>query len=159
MEIEEGMYIRTDTGYISKILEFREHYTKGKRKFDYCSVKEVEENYLSLQGNQCSFVESIDYSIPPSYPSDEEWEKIKSYIIKASYNLIDLIEVGDILLVNGIKYTVLQDKKYFENELYIERITCEGIPRFTTIKHLFSDNKVEAIITHEQFDQMKYVIE
>ena len=48
---------------------------------------------------QCKFIESIDYRIPPCYPSDEEWEKIKKYIVKHSKQLIDLIEVGD--FING----------------------------------------------------------
>lgn len=77
---------------------------------------------------------------------------------KASHNIVDLIEVGDILLVNGIKYTVLQDKKHFENKLYIERITCEGLPRFTTIKHLFSENQIEGILIHEQFEREAYKV-
>ena len=124
MKLEVGMYVRTDEGYISKILDFREHYTKGKRKIDFCDVKEVEENFLLLEGNQCPFIESIDYSIPPCYPSDEELEKIKSHIVKASHNIIDLIEVGD--YVNGFpvedyfrKYN--EKKDIFENTGVVTR--------------------------------------
>lgn len=78
-------------------------------------MKEVVENYLRLQRNQCDFIESIDYSIPPCYPTDEEWEKIKSHIIKASYNIIDLIEVGD--YVNGYKII-----KIFQNHFNGQKV-------------------------------------
>lgn len=101
MKLEAGMYIRTDKGFIAKIKEFKHHYTKGKRLVDGYSVKEVVENYLSLDGNQCRLIESIDYSIPPCYPSDEELDEIKSHIVKTSYNIIDILEVGD--YVNGKK--------------------------------------------------------
>lgn len=101
MKLEIGMYIRTDEGFIAKIKEFKHHYTKGKRLVDDYVTKEVVENYLSLDGSQCRLIESIDYSIPPCYPSDEELDKIKSHIVKTSYNIIDLIEVGD--YVNGKK--------------------------------------------------------
>jgi hypothetical protein len=101
MKFEIGMYVRTDKGFIAQIKEFKEHYTKGKRLEDGCSVKEVVENYLSLDGDQCRLIESIDYSIPPCYPSDEELDKIKRHIVKTSHNIIDLIEIGD--YVNGKK--------------------------------------------------------
>ena len=95
-KIEVNEYVRTKDGLIEKIKEFIPHYTKGKRE-----GQEVEENYLLMGKEQCKFIESIDYRIPPCYPSDEEWEKIKKYIVKHSKNLIDLIEVGDI--VNGME--------------------------------------------------------
>lgn len=95
-KIEVNEYVRTKDGLIEKIKKFIPHYTKGKRE-----GQEVEENYLLMGEEQCKFIESIDYRIPPCYPSDEEWEKIKKYIVKHSKNLIDLIEVGDI--VNGME--------------------------------------------------------
>lgn len=95
-KIEVNEYVRTKDGLIEKIKKFIPHYTKGKRE-----GQEVEENYLLMGKEQCKFIESIDYRIPPCYPSDEEWEKIKKYIVKHSKNLIDLIEVGDI--VNGME--------------------------------------------------------
>lgn len=59
MKLEVGMYVRTDKGFISQIKEFKEHYTKGKRLVTSSKVKEVDENYLSLSGNQCDFIDSI----------------------------------------------------------------------------------------------------
>lgn len=95
-KIEVGEYVKTKDGLIEKIKEFIPHYTKGKREGQ---EQEVEENYLLMGQEQCKFIESIDYRIPPCYPSDEEWEKIKKYIVKHSKQLIDLIKAGDI--VNG----------------------------------------------------------
>ena len=146
MKLEVGMYVRTDKGFISQIIEFKEHYTKGKRLVNSYSIKEVVENYLLLKGNQCEFIESIDYSIPPCYPSDEELEKIKSHIVKASNNIIDLIEVGD--YVNG--YYVEDVKETFVN-------IATGSNYFQR-PSLFEE-EIKSIVTKEQFESMKYSLE
>lgn len=144
-----GDYVRTDKGYITKISDFTEHYTKGKR---LGFKEEVIENFLLLDDKQCEIIESIDYSIPPCYPSDEELEKIKSHIIKSSPNIIDLIEVGDVLSfqdksicrvleITDNGYYLLKD---FGGEQYYER--KEWIEDFTSI------------VTKEQFESMEYKI-
>lgn len=111
-EIEVGEYVRTKNGLIGKIKEFIPHYTKGKRE-----GQEVEENFLLMGQEQCKFIESIDYRIPPCYPSDEEWEKIKKYIVKHSRQLKDLIEVKDV-----IKYRIDNISTTLETKGYIEGI-------------------------------------
>lgn len=148
MKLEIGMYVRTDKGFIAQIKEFKEHYTKGKRLVDGCSVKEVVENYLLLDGNQCRIIESIDYSIPPCYPSDEELDEIKSHIVKASYSIIDLIEVGD--YVNGLKVTSV-DKTFEGNELI-------GLEKNFGISKFDNDYIITSIVTKEQFENMEYRI-
>ena len=61
---------------------------------------------------QCKFIESIDYRIPPCYPSDEEWEKIKKYIVKHSKQLIDIIEDKDIVEIElSEEFVERKDKK------------------------------------------------
>lgn len=106
-EIEVGEYVRTKEGLIEKIKEFIPHYTKGKRE-----GQEVEENYLLMGQEQCKFIDSIDYRIPPCYPSDEEWEKIKKYIVKHSKQLIDLIEDKDIVEIElSEEFVERKDKK------------------------------------------------
>lgn len=139
MKIEVGMYVRTDKGFISQIADFKEHYTKGKRLINSYSIKEVVENYLLLKGKQCEFIESIDYSIPPCYPSDEELEKIKSHIVKASHNIIDLIEVGD--YVNGYKVRGTS-------------VSTLLLDNFNMIK--IEDYEIKSIVTKEQFSSMEY---
>ncbi len=145
MKLKEGMYVRTDKGYISKIKELKKHYTKGKRLVDSYSTKEVVENYLLLDGKQCEFIESISYSIPPCYPSDEELEKIKSHIKKASYNIIDLIEVGD--YVNGMQVSRI----CFDEDG--ERI----LNFYGSILELINED-IKSIVTKEQFSQMEYKV-
>lgn len=160
-KLEVGMYIRTDEGFIAKVKEFKHDYTKGKRLVDDYSVKEVVENYLSLDGNQCRLIESIDYSIPPCYPSDEELEKIKSHIVKSSFNIIDLIEEGDILL--------LFDKEYGEN--YKAEVTLDDSNFKVVVNYeqcvllnleyeLITNEHIELlkILTKEQFESMSYRI-
>jgi len=145
-ELKEGMYVRTNKGYISKIKEFKNHYTKGKRLVDSYSTKEVVENYLLLDGKQCEFIESISYSIPPCYPSDEELEKIKSHIKNVSYNIIDLIEVGD--YVNGHPVTLIcEDEVHPQNKCL--RIYGRGYVWQKGIK---------SIVTKEQFESMSYKV-
>ena len=125
-EIEVGEYVRTKNGLIGKIKEFIPHYTKGKRE-----GQEVEENFLLMGQEQCKFIESIDYRIPPCYPSDEEWEKIKKYIVKHSKQLIDLIECGD--YVNG------------------ELITDKWDTRISSIRSNFSEEDIKIIRTKESY--------
>ena len=106
-KIEVNEYVRTKNGLIGKIKEFIPHYTKGKRE-----GQEVEENFLLMGQEQCKFIESIDYRIPPCYPSDEEWEKIKKYIVKHSKQLIDLIEDKDIVEIElSEEFVEKKDKK------------------------------------------------
>ena len=143
MKLEVGMYIRTDKGFIAKIKEFKHHYTKGKRLVDGYSVKEVVENYLSLDGNQCRLIESIDYSIPPCYPSDEELDEIKSHIVKTSYNIIDILEVGD--YVNG--YYVEDVLKTFVN-------VAVGSNYFQS--PTIYEKDIKSIVTKEQFESISY---
>ena len=140
MEIEVGEYIRTDKGYIEKIKDFKSHCTKGKR---LGKSEEVVENYLSMGAKQCRLIESIDYSIPPCYPSDEELEKIKKHIVKHSKNIIDLIEVGD--YVNGER---------------ILDITGEYLRTNETIHNKYwLSNNIKSIVTKEQFKNIEYRLE
>ena len=125
-KIEVGEYVRTKNGLIGKIKEFIPHYTKGKRE-----GQEVEENFLLMGQEQCKFIESIDYRIPPCYPSDEEWEKIKKYIVKHSKQLIDLIECGD--YVNG------------------ELITDKWVTRISSIRSNFSEEDIKTILIKESY--------
>lgn len=146
-KLEKGLYIRTDKGFISQIKEFEKHYTKGKRLVTSSEVKEVDENYLSLSGDQCDFIDSIDYSIPPCYPSDEEIEKIKRHIIKASFNIIDLIEVGDVITTINLCGEVTKIDKE-NNKIYT---TCyDG--------EYCHKEDIKSIVTKEQFESMSYRI-
>lgn len=143
-KIEVGEYVRTKEGLIEKIKEFIPHYTKGKRE-----GQEVEENYLLMGQEQCKFIESIDYRIPPCYPSDEEWEKIKKHIVKHSKQLIDLIEVGDIVKDKYNKYEVafVKDDKIYCNDYNLD-------DSLITLR----EQDIKAILAREQFEADCYKV-
>lgn len=69
-------------------------------------------------------------------------------IIKASYNIIDLIEVGD--YVNG--FEVLRIDK--ECDLYPKTLKCQ-YPNNTDYFDIFNED-IKSIVTKEQFEQMAY---
>lgn len=144
MELKEGMYCRTDKGYIFKINEFIKHYTKGKRLY---LKDKVEENFWVIGNKQCEIIESIDSSIPPCYPSDEELDKIKEHIINVSYNIIDLIEVGD--YVNGEKVDEVVNRDDFKCVIYY----------YPYNEEYCGENEIKSIVTKEQFEKMKYEVE
>lgn len=156
MKLEVGMYIRIDKGFIAKVKEFKHHYTKGKRLVDDYSVKEVAENYLLLDGNQCRLIESIDYSIPPCYPSDEELDEIKSHILKTSYSIIDILEVGD--YVNGSKVIDIsiigKDK---EKWVWVEQME-DTDNKYGDDYVGYNNEQIKSIVTKEQMEQMSYRI-
>lgn len=140
-----GDYVRTDKGYIAKISDFKEHYTKGKR---LGFKEEVIENFLLLDDKQCEIIESIDYSIPPCYPSDEELKKIKSHIIKSSPNIIDLIEEND--FINGMKIAEIKSNKNGVLKCMVD----SDYEFITTILN----NEIESVLTKEQFESMEYKV-
>lgn len=72
--------------------------------------------------------------------------------IKASYNIIDLIEAGD--YING-------QRVYYDEELdylYVQCIDGDGNLYYESItKQSFIDN-IKSIITKEQFEEMSYKV-
>lgn len=117
-KLEVGMYVRTKTG-IHKIFKIDEHKTNWKYLCDKKSTGEWDGSY--------------EYT-----PLKEE------LIIKSSYNIIDLIEVGD--YVNGVKIKEILEMKtgkiiiVSESEDYLE------------------NDDIESAVTKEQFEQMKYEV-
>lgn len=65
-------------------------------------------------------------------------------IIKSSYNIIDLIEVGD--YVNGSYVEGFIEKNKFQNKLII------------TEAGMIDNNDIKSIVTKEQFEQMLYKV-
>lgn len=78
----------------------------------------------------------------------------KDVIGEPSYDPIDLLEEGDIIVVDGIKYTILRNKEHCNNILHIKTIDN----KYSTIKYLFEQNMIESVVTHEQFEQMSYKV-
>lgn len=84
------------------------------------------------------------------------WQDIvlKENIIKSSFNIIDLIEVGDILEINEGKYEVIYDESYEKLGILIPSRKELSI-RHSALEYVFKKYEV-SIITKQQFEQMSY---
>ena len=78
---------------------------------------------------------------------------LRSDVIKASHNLIDLIELGD--YVNGeLVVQVSNDKGWvFTEPVYFDEYRGEE-------KHYcYNNSEIKSVVTKEQFESMKYIVE
>ena len=124
MKLEEGMYVRTKWGiakYIHKLITKVTVYYVVDKKIVY---------------------ENVEY-----------WEDVLSSneILKASHNIIDLIEEGD--YVNGLQ--VIEIKQHLHND--IEIVLSNGEFKWSFSKNE-SDYDIKSIVTKEQFESMSYKV-
>nr|DAF02459.1 MAG TPA: hypothetical protein [Bacteriophage sp.] len=83
-------------------------------------------------------------------------------IVKASYSIIDILEVGD--YANGVEITEIYEKgdsfRGNRNYIFKEKIIEVANDNYETIpvEALFTNNGIETIVTKEQFEQMEYRI-
>ena len=83
-------------------------------------------------------------------------------IVKASYNIIDILEEGD--YVNGVEITEIYEKgdsfkgnrDYIFKEKTIE--VCNDNYELIPFEALFTNNEIETIVTKEQMEQMAYKV-
>lgn len=124
--MKTGDYVRTKNGLIAKIININD-FREPSLKYG------IEANYIVDIG----FIGDEDIKI-------------------SSQNIIDLIEVGDVVVVSGVKYTVVRADDMFDGKLFVEIIGKE--PHFTTIEHLIKSNRLHAIVTKEQFERREYKV-
>lgn len=74
-------------------------------------------------------------------------------VIKSSYNPIDLIEVGD--YVNGY---LVKDIDYAFDDVVMNNKNARIVPYIDCDKNNYIDD-IKSIVTKEQFETMKYIIE
>ena len=119
MELKEGMYVRI------------------KNKVGYCVIGKIENinDYREPMMKYCIDIQGNDFIFVP-----------EEMIIKASNNIIDLIEVGD--YVNG--YYVEDVKETFLN-------IATGSNYFQ--KPSIFEEDIKSIVTKEQFESMSYRVE
>lgn len=116
MKLEVGMYVRTKDGYICRIININD-YREPNMKY----------------GIEASYLKDV------MFIGDDD-------IAKASYEIIDLIEVGD--YVNGLPVTKISEH-FSLHEKYIELYgTCSD----------WENEDIKSIVTKEQFESMKYRI-
>ena len=105
-------------------------------------------------------IQLIDNSI---YELDNNEVTAEKYIVKASHNIIDLIEVGDYL--NGFKVskierydtnTIIKIGNSTFNVLEGEKIYT---PSYDNNNGYEKIEKLKSIVTKEQFEQMAYKVE
>ena len=122
MKLEVGQFARLKSGYICKIININD-FRETNMKYG------VEANYLK----DVMFIGDDD-------------------VVKASYNIIDILEVGDYVNGQKIHYDEELDILYVQSfdgdgEFYQESIT----------KQSFIDN-IKSVITHEQMEKMEYKV-
>ena len=116
MKLEVGMYVRTKTGMIAKIIDKRD--VSG-------SLHREEIVFILDNGNRLALH--------------------SQKVFKASRNIIDLIEVGDIITTNNLCGEVTH---------------IEGDKIYTTCYdgEYCYDYQIKSIVTKEQFESMKYEV-
>lgn len=126
MELEEGMYVRLDRNQgIARIDEYDEEYNT------YYLDKEICDEW-----------------------AEETFKLNEEDILKASHNIIDLIQVGD--------YVIAEDKEYaypvveidVDNDEIAIHLLDDDISSVTYIESDF----IKSIVTKEQFNSIKYVV-
>ena len=129
MKLEVGMYVRTK----NKIIKINQIIENGIRVFEDDYGREFEEEtgkrvirYIDKDGWNCGLDE------------DE--------ILKASHNIIDLIEVGD--YVNGLLVIrILEDIETKEKYINLYGSLSE-----------WEEEDIKSIVTKQQFESMKYEV-
>lgn len=120
MELREGMYVRTKKG-IGRVTEYTKHESWGY--------------IVKVLGQYSCYTHTSNGEL--------------SDVIKASDNLIDLIEVGD--YVNGKEVTeIMKDEEgNVTDVLFTEEVESQS----------YSLLPIKSIVTKERFDFVKYEVE
>ena len=120
MELKPNMYVRTNEGYICKILKLNEPFE--------------DDGYLDHNDIGSSSIQEKN-------------------LIKASYNIIDLIETGDYVKYNN------QTSFYKVCDFLNEKVIVYG-KSFGDWVYINSDDvDIKSIVTKEQFESMIYKVE
>ena len=123
MKLEVGQFARLKSGYICKIININD-FREPNMKYG------VEANYLK----DVMFIGDDD-------------------VVKASYNIIDILEVGD--YVNG--YIVEEIKRGYDGKIWIDNSTrgYDDGGEYTIWKR---NKDIKSVITHEQMEQIAYKV-
>ena len=117
MKLEVGQFARLKSGYICKIININ-YFREPSMKYG------VEANYL----NDIMFIGDDD-------------------VVKASYNIIDILEVGD--YVNGNPVCIIKEDEHNRKWIYTD----------SNYKYGYLEEDIKSILTHEQMEQMAYKVE
>ena len=129
LELKENMYVRTKDGIIAKV--------------DYINDNTIffDKDLYRTYGDSINFLEK------------DNLEKI----VKASYNVIDIFEVGD--YVNGSKVIDIsiigKDK---EKWVWVEQME-DTDNKYGDDYVGYNNEQIKSIVTKEQFESIKYSLE
>ena len=79
-------------------------------------------------------------------------EQLKDIVVKHSKNIIDLVEVGD--YVNGHLVVEISKNAYNQKLVITEVDGKDG-----AIRHHYLERSIKNVVTHEQFESIKYKVE
>lgn len=125
LELRENMYVRNCYGRIAKIKYIEDNTA-------YC------DNWLYQ-----SYEDHITFI---NLDDEEDIDEI----LKASYSIIDILEVGDYVNGNKVDFTNNNNKLSYEDK-------CIGFYDGDGDITLF-ENGIKSVITHEQMEQMAYKV-
>ena len=117
-EIKVNEYIRTEYGEIAKVIEY-----KNEIVFD----KEIK-----------------FYGMYRGYICEDEL----NFIVKHSFNLIDLIQCGDYVNGKEVIMDLQKSKEWYKSE--DDFITCKD--------YTFEENEIKEIVTKEQMESISYKV-
>ena len=120
-KLEPNMYVRTKCGYICKIININD-YREPSMKY----------------GVEASYLKDI------MFIGDDD-------ILKASHNIIDILEVRD--YVNGNKVIEIE-----KNYKFIDGTIRDILWTDTKMQKAIWDETIKSIVTHEQMEQMEYKV-
>ena len=124
MKLEKNMYVRTKNGLIAKYIGYEK------------SEDDINFSKYNFDGKIYWYYEYYnDYVYEENF---KEW--FEKRVVKASHNIIDLIEVGD--YVNGERVEEIWKKVVLVGQ------ECRPI----------SFNNIKSIVTHEQIEQIAYKV-
>lgn len=135
--LKPNMYVRTKDGHIDKIIDTTEewHELDGDEEEKLYKIYKLNKNYYDEE-----------------FDEDTNWF-FESFFVKASHNIIDLIEVGDVIIdKEGHKYPINYE---FETD-YNDEYKSYEITIDDHITLFFKDGL--SIVTKEQFSQMEYKV-
>lgn len=131
LELKENMYVRTKDGHIDKILLVEYAEEKRQQYPNHSSKKYWRDKILLLKAGY--------------------WRTTQN-IIKASYNIVDILEVGDILVDDtNRKLEIL----LIDNELMVRNT---GLIYDNNYYLPIKSIAIKSVITHEQMEQMAYKV-
>lgn len=129
MKLEIGKWYRTKKGTIFKIIG---------GNVDMWEI-DIDYSYLSKCENE-------DYN---SYAYNKNNSLFEDLVVKASYNIIDILEVGDYVNRNIVLY---KDTGIAHNQ---NLIVCIGRDEE---RHIYDETCIKSIVTKEQFEQKAYKV-